>query len=416
MFEHKDNKEIGKYLSTLIVQNYDSQRAFGRAYLKLRDKQEPAEDEVTNLANRLSQIIKGNKSVQTYDLPYFSKLLGISCEQILSAGACCTPTNLRLTNYSIACSKEPEEWEAYINHRDRPILNCDEYCKTVIDYAIEFGNYEFIKYLIDKRYIWFDDGKDNPLFPHLSAGTSIESRPKHGIDYGLTYALNEEITLRNKLIILAIDHNDVETLEYLHAKTDAELYLSLSVSGYLSNYPYDFDKHYGEAMLKHIATSNEYTLDYFTDPFIIECHNSGRVWSHTFLFPPISTLLDLLIMQNSKFTETALKKALKHNRETYNRLLQLLRLAKNDKCYKEEYAKNLWKEPCKRGIKFDKTSGAVSFFTTGICTPPNSTEGIISNIVHISKLPDSPILKHLAEEINELYDKIRNIGDHLEEI
>ena len=416
MFKHKDNIEIGKYLLPLIEQNYDSQRAFGRAYLKLRDKQEPAEDEVTNMANRLSQIIKGNKAIQTYDLPYFSKLLGISCEQILSAGACCSPSSLRLTNYSVACSKIPEEWEAYINHPDKPILNCDEYCKTVLDYATEFGNYEFIKYLIDHGYIWFDDGKDNPLFPHLSAGTSIEPRPKHGIDYGLTYMLNEKIALRNNLIILAIDHNDIETLEYLHAKTDAEIYLSLSLRGYLSDYPYDFDKHYGEVMLKHIAASNEYTLDYFTDPFIIECHNSGRVWSHTFLFPPISKLLDLLIKEKSNFAETALKKALKHNRETYDKLLKLLRMAKNDEYYKEEFRKDLWKDLCKRGIKFDKNSGAVSFYTTCICSKPNHTEGIITNIVHISKLPDSPILKHLAEEINELYDKIRNIGEHLDEI
>ncbi len=412
MFKHEENEKIGKYLSKLIEQNYGSQRAFGRTYLKLRDKREPSEEEVTNMANRLSQIIKGNKAVQTYDLPCFSKLLGASCEQILSAGACCTPTSLRLTNYSIACSKNPEEWEAYVNHSDKPILNCDEYCKTVLDYAVEFGNYDLIKYLIDNNYIWFDDGSDTPHFRYFRAGTSIEPRPHSEVDYGLFHALNEKNELRRNLIILAIDQNDIQMLKYLHAEADAELYSSISGSGYLSHYPYDFDKFYGLDMLQHIADSSEYVLDYFTDPFVIENHASQRVWTHKFFFPPISSLLDLLVAQKSIFTETALKKALKHNKETYDQLLHLIKLVKDDKYYKQD----LWKESCKENITFDENSNMISFHTITLCQKPNHMEGIITNIVHISNFPCSPILKHLAEEINELYDTIRNIGEHLEEI
>lgn len=416
MFKHEDNEKIGKYLSKLIEQNYGSQRAFGRTYLKLRDKREPSEDEVTNMANRLSQIIKGNKAVQTYDLPYFSKLLGVSCEQILSAGACCAPTGLRLTNHSIACSKNPEEWEAYVNHPDKPILNCDEYCKTVLDYAIEFGNYEFIQYLIDNDYIWFDDGSDTPSFRYFRAGTSIEPRKQHEVDYGMIRTLNENVALRRNLIILAIKQNDIKTLKYFHAEADRELYASVTGSGYCAKYPYDFDKFYGLDMLRHIADSNEYVLDFFTDPFIIECHQSRRVWSHSFLFPPISRLLDLLIMQNNNFTETALKKALKHNKEAYDQLLHFINLVKDDEFYKREHNKGMWKNSCKRNIRFDRNSNMISFHTITLCHKPNDMEGIITNVVHISELPVSPVLKHLAEEINELYDKIQDIGEHLDEI
>ena len=35
------------------------------------------------------------------------------------------------------------------------ILNPDEYDKTAIDYALEAGNYPFLKYLTEKGYIWF---------------------------------------------------------------------------------------------------------------------------------------------------------------------------------------------------------------------------------------------------------------------
>ena len=57
--------------------------------------------------------------------------------------------------YSIAFSKDPAEWEAYIQRDDKLILNPDEYDKTAIDYALEAGNYPFLKYLTEKGYIWF---------------------------------------------------------------------------------------------------------------------------------------------------------------------------------------------------------------------------------------------------------------------
>lgn len=417
MFQPEEsNEKIGEYLKNIIEHNFESHRAFCKSYLQLRYGSDPTPEELNNMANRLSQITKGNKAIQFYDLPYFIRLLGISCEHILSAGECCVPANTRVTNYSIACSKNPEEWEAYIHRPDKLILNCDEYGKTVLDYAIEFRNYDFIKYLVEHDYIWFDDGSDTPHFRYFRAGTSIEPRKQHEVDYGLFYALNKDNALRKKLIILAIDQNDIPMLQYFHAEADAELYAAVSGSAYRASYAFDFDKDYGLDMLRHIVASNEYVLDYFTDSFAIEHHISDRVLSHRFLFPPISRLLDLLIQQKSKFTETALKKALKHNQETYNKLLQLLTLVKNDEFYNHEWTKDLWKAQCKGNLKFDKNSSTVSFHTVCICRKPNDMEGIITNVVHISKLPDSPILKHLAEEINELYDKIRNIGEHLDEI
>ena len=155
----KNNLKIGKYLDYLISQKYASRRAFCRAYIQTIDE-DPTNETINNMSNRLAQIVKGNKAIQTYDLPYFCELLGVSCEQILSAGEYSAPIANRVTNYSIACSKNPAIWEAYINRADKLILNSDEYCKTVLDYALEFANYELIKFLMDHNYIWFDSRKD----------------------------------------------------------------------------------------------------------------------------------------------------------------------------------------------------------------------------------------------------------------
>ena len=74
MFEVKDNKEIGAYLKKSILSKYRSCRQFCIAYLKFSgDDENP--DEIRKLTNRVSQIINGKKTIQTYDLPLFSELL-----------------------------------------------------------------------------------------------------------------------------------------------------------------------------------------------------------------------------------------------------------------------------------------------------------------------------------------------------
>ena len=204
MFKVENNNlKIGKYLADLIDRKYESRRSFCRAYISATGEK-PSDETVSNMSNRLSQIIKGNKAIQTYDLPYFTELLGVSCEQILSAGEYLVPIANRVTNYSIACSKKEEEWEAYIQRDDKLILNSDEYCKTVLDYALEFGNYEFIKFLMNNKYIWFDSKKNRDYVLTFGAGTSIKRRDIGSIDYDLNGELKTEDKLRIDLIALAV--------------------------------------------------------------------------------------------------------------------------------------------------------------------------------------------------------------------
>ena len=170
MFELADKKDIGMYLAKLIDGKFSSKRQFCKAYLEA-DGETANEDEIRNMSNRLSQIIKGRKSVQVYDLPVFVRLLDVSCEEILSAGKCFVPVTTHLTNYAVAFTQNEKDWESYVHREDGIILNADEYGKTVIDYALEFKNYKFLRYLMEKGYIYFVGEDRNEYFYNFGAGS-----------------------------------------------------------------------------------------------------------------------------------------------------------------------------------------------------------------------------------------------------
>lgn len=413
----EDNAIVGKYLGKLIDTQYGSRREFGRQYLIAAGNPEPTVEETNNMANRLSQIINGNKGIQTRDLPFFTKMLGVSCEQILSAGEYCVPLQSRVTNYAIACSKDPKEWEEYIHREDKLILNTDEYCKTVLDYALEFRNYEFIKYLMAHQYIWFASEEQQDYVFTFGAGTSIERRHISAVDYGLEGKLKTEDKLRLELIALACDNEDLPMLEKLHARENPQLY---NRAHFIFGQHPDFDHGYNEKMVKHIANSSESILDYFTSPFTIPDsinYKDGSKRFHTFVFPYISNLIDYLIINQSSFAETAIKKAIRHNNKTYEKLCELILSVKNDPCYSPDYMKHMWIKTCKQYLDFFENGNIVMFcaFYSQLNTG-KQIDGIVTNIVRASKTPKSPILKQLVEELNESYRKIENLKEYLEEI
>lgn len=410
----KNNEKIGAYLADLIDQKYPSRRNFCKEYIKANGE-EPTSESINNMSNRLAQIIKGKKALQTYDLPFFTALLGVSCEQILSAGECCVPLTSRVTNYSVACSKDPDEWKAYIDRADKLVLNCDEYCKTVLDYALEFGNYDFIKFLMDSKYIWFDSRKDQDYIQTFGAGTSIKRREIGCVDYGLEGKLMSEDSLRLNLISLAVDNNDIQMLNRLRARENPQLYFR---THYLSPYNApDFDSCYDERMIKHIAASNETILDYFTNPFEISDHvkyKDGSKRTHAFLFPYISDLLDHLIANRSPFAETALKKAIGYNKQTCKKLCELIRSVKDSDYYQSsEYFRSLWVKDCKENLHFFENGNIVMFLAM---YSQKSVDGIVTNVAHVTKTPTTPILKQLSEELNTSYDQIKSLNDNLEEL
>lgn len=405
----ESNQKIGRYLAELIDEKYESRRKFCKAYLELR-REETGEDNIARMANRISQIINGNKAIQIYDLPFFTEMLGVSCEQLLSAGECATPISNRVTNYSVACSNNPKDWQKYIERKDNLILNEDEYCKTIVDYAIEFKNYKLIKFLMDKNYIWFDSHDQKDYIITFGAGSSFKRRDISKIDWGLEGKLKESDKLRTDIVTLAVDNKDFDTLNELHAREIPQLYCQ---ADYLSMQFPDITGGYNEKLIKHIASAGEVIQDYFTDTFTIQSkYNNKRVY--TFMYPYISELLDEMIAEKSDFLETALKKCIKHNKSVYKRLSELIQTLKNDEYYAPEYMKETFPKACKQSFEVSKDESFVLFRA---CLSNRNNDGIITNIAHIKskKLPQKPSLKHLAEELNESYEKINTITEHLEE-
>lgn len=412
MFKVNEQEKIGQYLSKLLKEKDISQREFGKQYL-IAANEETTEENIGKMANKISQIIKGKKGIQTYDLPIFTELLDITCEELLSAGENFVPKANRMTNYFVAFSHDKEIWQNYIDHEDKLILNADEYGKTAIDYAIKFKNYTFLKFLIEKKYIWFDSRKDEDYIKTFGAGTSIERRDPHRIDDLLQYRLETEDKLRMDIVSLAIDQGDLKMLNELRAREIPALYFQ---AHYLSCTHPDFDSCYDEKLVRHVAAASSQILDYFTDEIEIRDqvkYKDGRERKHIFMFPFISELLNFAVEGKHDFAEVAIKKAIDHNKKTYETLKQgidksietnLERISFGD----AEYVKQI-KPGCVNGVlhEFDfyKNGNIVSF------RDPINVDGIITNIVHVVATANDIKLKYLIDELNDLYRKIINITD-----
>ena len=402
-----NNQKVGAYISGLIEREFKSARQFCRKYLQTRYGNDPAREDIQNMANRLSQIKKGTKAIQIDDLPIFSKLLQVSFEQILSAGECGEPKNNRMTNYTVAQSHNKTEWIAYIEEKEKPILNPDEYGKTVLDYAIMFGNYGLLKFLINENYIWFDSRKDKDYVMTFGAGTNIQRIKFEERDNGvfirkpdmddLQYKLATEDQLRMYIISFAADYNDLSMLKKLRAREIPELYYK---AHYLSCSCPDFDVHYDKNMVSHIAKSSDRVLDYFTDPFEIRDrlrYKDGSNRKHIFVFPFISQLLDMLIENNSPFLKTALEKAIEHNENTREKLKALIKESVNNGCYYGDH----WKEE----VNFHENGNIVHF------RDPLAVAGIITNIARTTKESSDSQKNRLIKKLNDLYNEIKNITE-----
>lgn len=446
MYKTKTNEEIGKYLSELIHEKFSSQRQFCIAYLEVDDNVAPDDVEIQRMTNRISQIINGNKAVQLTDFPIFTELLGVSCEEILSAGECSAPTMNHLTNYRIAFSSDRKMWEEYVHREDKLILNLDEYGKTVIDYALEFKNFEFLKYLMENRYIWFVDvvTDSKEYFEkyagmNFGAGTSIERRPwqerdvirwhvscpENDMDFEyrqphemdtLQYKLAGNDDLRMQMISLALEHGEIEMLCQLRAREIPSLYQAC----YISYRSADCDSYYNEDMVKHIAKSGEEILDYFSEEFETK-DMLGK--TNIFMFPYMMNLIDFLIKQNSPYLEKVLRASLKHNQNVYKKLEKL---KKDSIEYYKKYYEEISQFRDEAGVLHrikdeDWVISCVDSTISGIVEKTNFYEngsiilyrdggmrdGLITNIIHVNENSGKRDINCLIQKVNEWYNKIR---------
>ena len=409
-----DKVEIGRHIADLIDESsFKSARQFGIEYLRVRYGSVD-EDAIPNIQNRISQIINGKKWIQMEDLPIFANLLGVSIEDIVSAGTSSTPSSGRLTNYSIAHSDDPEAWDAYIRREDRLILNPDEYNKTVIDYALEAGNYAFLKFLMDKKHIWFvgDDKKQyhdsfGEYGPGFGAGTDIKRRTV-GYNDTLDTWLKDKDDLRFKMMSLAIKNKDFDMLTTLHAR---EIPLLYTINHFLTFNPREDklpESKNAEQFVQNLTSCSNTTLAYFFDPFTIE--SVIRDEKNTFIFPYAGTLLNQMIKRHEKSTSRFIEKATKWN----SQVLSQLQDAINDsvtackeyydplKC-PDIYNDAFIRAEALRDYYFYPNTGFVAF-TNDRFTKKAPIEGFITNIIHVTIKSSDPELQFLIDELNETYD------------
>ena len=397
MFRNKTNDEIGAYVTKLIAENFKSVSDFCRAYLKLQNPNY-SDEEFKNFKNRMSQIKNGKKSIQVYDLPYFCELFGVSCEQILSTGDCFVPNSNRITNYDIAQTKDKEVWKRYIQREDKLVLNADEYNKTVLDYALEFSNYELLKYLMNNNIIWFVDSDSKNYWIGFGAGTSIERRQVGCID-DLDSRMKNQDYLRRKMISLAIDRKDFKMLDELKAREIPPFY---HYSFYGTNRA-DCNSFYDKNMVAHIATANQKIIIYFTEEFQIE-----NDWKelNTFMFPYINELISLLVKSDNEYLYTILKRCVEHNKnafnvinETRNNILDyytdLFGYRDDESLINESVDREL-----SQNMFYYKDGNIISVMKRF------SKTGMVTNLVNIKAKSKNKEIALLIDEVNEYYNKI----------
>lgn len=402
MFKVKTNEEIGIYLKELILSQYPSCRQFCVDYLQLQGYNDDV-DEIRKMTNRLSQILSGKKSIQTYDLPIFSALLGVSCEEMLSAGAVRKPITNRKTNYNIAFSQDEDDWIDYLNREDCIAAYADEFGKTVVDYAIEFKNYGFIKYLVENGYISLvtPDGSLQEL--NFGASTILKERPYEHHTFHNELFTNK--LLRTQLIALALESDDDTVLEKLRAR---EVPTQLMMSAY--NHPaVSFDEYYDEHFIDVVLNSKENVFNYFCEEYYVSSKWDKREFK--WIFPFFDKLIEKAVKEDSDRLYTLLDIAIKHNEDTYNALKKSVFAAAKE--FKERFSTNSGFMDIIANVLRDlhlNDEGNVIVFN---CYYAQTSQVVATNIVKVNVGSNNQDIQTKIDTLNNIYSKIVDIKNHL---
>lgn len=406
MFSLKNNDEIGAYFAKLVEQKFQKpMRQFGKACLELQG--EPTDKTALDkMANRLTQIKEGKKAIQLTDLPVFTHLLGVTCEELLSAGDYIVPAADYMTVRQFAASHDFSAWEVFVQREDKPFLNCDEFGRNAIDYALEFKNYDLLKYLMAQGYIWFVDLDPKKYLMNFGAGTSIKRRDPGSLDtlqYQISDVAKDSDRLRRKMICLALEHKDFKMLTTLKAREIPTLYM-MTAPGVNDA---GLDTFRDEEMIQRIADAEDDVIDYFSQEFTIqELYGTKR--NNTYIFPYIGSVAELLVAHNHPCAEAVLKRCTEHN----HKFLQHLEKSINDIMQqKERMYEPEWMQDCRPSEDelYQQSLADIFFYRSGkffASWGSLSHESDVSNLITIDCESKNFRLAPLIDDINESYNKI----------
>lgn len=397
MFVVKNNNSIGQYLKELILVKYKSVRQFCIKYLEKSKLDADDEEEIRRITNRFSQIINGKKGIQTYDLPIVTDLLSVSCEDILSCGENKVPLNNRKTNYNIAFSNDEKDWIEYLSREDRIAAYADEFGKTVLDYAIEFKNYKFIKFLINNKQISLVSEKTGYVdHPEFGAESLIKERPfSHKT---LNDEFYENKLLRTQILSLAIENNDVDILTKMKARVfvpQENMYYHSDIL--ISEY---YDKNY----IEQISKSSGKIFDYFIEEYTTKIMNDKEEIS--WLFPFISELAVACIKEKKdEKAKKVLAAILKHNNNAFNQLHKQFLL------YAKQTKDEMYNISFKEAINYAGRDYFIGKEKNFVCLKPFHSElnYLAFNIFNINVKSNDLIIDKKIDEINTVYEKLMNL-------
>ena len=269
---------------------------------------------------------------------------------------------------------------------------------------------------MDEKIIWLVKPKENGSLD-FGAGTKIECNGYLFKNHNILRYRMDRSELRMGLISLALKRNDVDMLTKLRAREIPTLYYQIGY--YLPpDTPNMRNKEYFDSeFIQVLSTSSSEILEYFSEEFEITNTNDCK---HRVMYPFISELIEALLKNGNDYVQPVLKKAIAHNQYVYSRLTELIDAATS--YYKELYDDDISSPIRKdyivknilRNLYFSDDGDYISYqLLEKVACKPCEINGIFTNFVKAKGTSDNPRTKDLIQELNDLYDKIKNITPNL---
>ena len=412
MLEIESKENIGAFLSDLVNIKYNKLSDFVKDYLTVTNETIESKS-VRNTKNYFLQMFKGEKSIQSYHLAPFSRLLGVSCESILTAGKSdIRVSEYYLSNYDIAASDDGRTWRYQFEHNKRAFLNHDEYGKTIFDYAIENQNYALIQFMKEKKLFDLNKNMCEPGWSYdvndLNEKIEIKDEfEKYRYNSAAYYHISENDYYRSQLTAMAVERNDIEMLELIKARESRKIGI-YGINKYNENEKKQIC--FSSEIISIANTDDEKIIEYFTgeyhkkDPLGYKFKNDDECYS-------------MLIYNN---IGEAAEKMTKSGNCKYKHLQKVLRaIYEHNKCVKDEFQKRFddsYDKSVAAGYQSDEAyfvsllqnvleiSADKKLFSIRSSFQPLC---LFSNVIRVNcdidKLEDE-LVKTYVQKINEIHD------------
>ena len=143
-------------------------------------------------------------------------------------------------------------------------------------------------------------------------------------------------------------------------------------------------------MINAILNADKSIIDYFSEEFEIKVNNDRK---YRYIFPFVDILVEKMTGIKCSYTESVLKKCIKHNEYAYKKLKNMC--DESDSVY-ENYS-------CEE-FKYSEDGSMIVF------RGATRKDYIVTNIIRVNKETGSAPLDDLIKKLNDLFNKILEIG------